>query len=377
MIDGVKHIARIAVVVLLWVGIAVAQSDKAIEAQRTKIATLERDIKQSENKVSQLRRNRSSREGEVRALAAQVQQRSRLLNEQQKQVGLLNDDINQCDKNIDSLEVLFSKEREAYASMVRDAYRSYRQNSILSYIFTSEDFVDLSRRLVYVRSVAKIRTERIERIREITLDIEEQRTQLKSSSDELSATIEEVSRQKSSLESDISSAKASISQMSRQEREELSASQLKQKQLDSAIAELQKLVKNNTQGASFSAKTSNLNLPIVGGRVKRYMDNMAEVVGAKGAKVISIYDGKVVEVKQNRITGNYDIYVAHGEYISSYAGLSAVSVDKGQNITRNTTIGLIGASIDLATMNSEYKIVFGIYPPSTSTKMKASDCFKR
>ena len=40
------------------------------------------------------------------------------------------------------------------------------------------------------------------------------------------------------------------------------------------------------------------------GRVKRYKENMAEITGPKGAHVISIYDGKVVDVKRNRITSN-------------------------------------------------------------------------
>ena len=34
---------------------------------------------------------------------------------------------------------------------------------------------------------------------------------------------------------------------------------------------------------------------------------MAEISGPKGAHVISIYDGKVVEIKRNRITNKYDV----------------------------------------------------------------------
>ncbi len=353
-----------------------AQSD-AIEAQRAKIAALEKQISQSEKQVEQLRKSRSAHESQVRSLASQVEQRNQLMRVQQGQINLLNSDILQCDNNLDSLQGLFLVEREAYASMVRDAYRTYRQNSILSYIFTSEDFVDLSRRLVYVRSVAKIRQGRIARIRELTHEIESQRNQLRQSSEELALTVDDLSKQRSSLQRDITSAKSSISQMSRQEKSALAESQLKQKQLDSAIAQMQKLIKGNEQGATFSNTTSNLNLPVVGGRVKRYMDNMAEIVGSQGARVISIYEGKVVEVKQNRITGNYDVYVAHGEYITTYAGLSSVAVAKGSNIVRNATLGVVGAAIDLTTMRSEYKIVFGIYPPNANVKMKASDCFKK
>lgn len=104
---------------------------------------------------------------------------------------------------------------------------------------------------------------------------------------------------------------------------------------------------------------------------------MAEVVGPEGAAVVAIYEGKVVDVKQNRITGKYDIYVAHGEYITSYAGLKSASVGRDQSVKKNQTIGQVGAAVDIITMNTEHKIIFGIYPPSPTQKMKAADCFKK
>lgn len=65
--------------------------------------------------------------------------------------------------------------------------------------------------------------------------------------------------------------------------------------------------------------------------------------GAEGAQVISIYEGKVVEVKRNRITNKYDVYIAHGEYISSYANLNSVTVGKDDKVARNQQIGTIGS----------------------------------
>lgn len=112
------------------------------------------------------------------------------------------------------------------------------------------------------------------------------------------------------------------------------------------------------------------------GRVKRYKENMAEITGPKGAHVISIYDGKVVDIKRNRITNKYDVYVAHGEYITSYANLGTICVEKGQKVARNAQLGTIGSSVNVMTMETEYKLVFGIYPPNPGQKMRAEDCFK-
>ena len=68
--------------------------------------------------------------------------------------------------------------------------------------------------------------------------------------------------------------------------------------------------------------------------MKRYRDNMAEITGPKGARITAIYEGKVVDVKRNRITNRFDVYIAHGQYITSYANLNSVSVAKGQTVAK-------------------------------------------
>ena len=186
-----------------------------------------------------------------------------------------------------------------------------------------------------------------------------------------------LSAQREKLQRDARNAKASIRSMSQKEKTALQRKIAQEQQLDVAIGELRKLTKGNTEGASFSAKTSGLRLPVTAGRVKRYKENMAEITGPKGAHVISIYDGKVVDVKRNRITNKYDVYVAHGEYITSYANMGTICVEKGQKVARNVQIGTIGSAVNVMTMETEYKLVFGIYPPNPGQKMRAEECFRK
>ena len=147
--------------------------------------------------------------------------------------------------------------------------------------------------------------------------------------------------------------------------------------MEVAIDELRRLTKGNKEGASFSKLTSNLNLPVVGGTVRKYKGNMAEIVGRRDAAVNTIYAGKVLDIKRNRITNKYDVYVAHGEYISTYANLSEVCVAKDAKVAKNQRIGTIGSSVNLTSMEMEYKMVFGIYSPNPNEVMQASQCFKK
>ncbi len=352
-------------------------AQNSVDNQKKVIEALEKQIAAEAKQISSLRSDKSAVESRVQSLARQVEQRNRLLREQQLQLNLLSKDIDSVALRSVDLNSELLEHRELYAQMVREAYRNYQHNNFISYIFASEDFQDVARRIVNIRRVAQLRAARIAAIDSLSLSLDATRTLLLDRKASLDSTVVGITRQKNSIQSDINSARAQINTMSTKERAALQNKALQEQKLTSALDELRRLSKGNTQGDSFTAKTSNLNLPVSGGRVKRYMDNMAEVVGKEDAGVIAIYEGKVVDVKQNRITGKYDIYIAHGEYITSYAGLKSTWVKKGESVKKNQTIGQVGAAVDIITMNTEYKIIFGIYPPSPTQKMKASDCFKK
>ncbi|MFR9503603.1 MAG: peptidoglycan DD-metalloendopeptidase family protein [Rikenellaceae bacterium] len=364
-------------IILLLLCATTLSAQNSVEQQKRVIAAIESQIAQGEKEITSIRRDKSAKESRVRSLASQVEQRNRLLSAQQTQLSLLERDIEESSIRSTQLHEELDAEREAYGQMVREAYRNYRNNNFLSYIFASDNFNDVARRIVNIRRVAHLREQRIKSIDSLSLHLDSTRTHLLGRKATLDSTVVSIKDQRGRIESDIKSARSEITTMSTKEKSALQANALREQKLSTAIEELRKLSKGNSTGASFTSSTSNLNLPVAGGRVKRYMDNMAEVVGDHGAAVISIYEGKVVDVKQNRITGKYDLYIAHGEYITSYAGLKSTSVTKDQKVSKNQTIGEVGASVDVITLNTEYKIIFGIYPPSPKSQMKASDCFKK
>ena len=260
--------------------------------------------------------------------------------------------------------------------MVREAYRNYKHNNYLTFLFSSRDFADVARKITALREVASLRERKLRDIEELTVQMRHEKEELDLRKRSLDSVTRSLSAQRAKLQRDARNAKASIRSLSQKEKQALQRKMSQEQQLGVAISELRKLTKGNTEGASFSTKTSGLRLPVTAGRVKRYKENMAEITGPKGAHVISIYDGKVVDIKRNRITNKYDVYVAHGEYITSYANLGTICVEKDQKVARNAQLGTIGSSVNVMTMETEYKLVFGIYPPNPGQKMRAEDCFK-
>ncbi len=368
------------IIITLFISIVAfdfANADDKIDKQKSLIATLEKQVAEGEREIESLRKSRAAHEQKASSLARQVETRNRLLAAQRSEEVTLRAEIADADEQATELTGRLSEERSHYAKMVREAYRSYNNHNLMTYLFSAKDFQDMARKVSNMRAVAQLRERRIDLIDSLSVELNRQRQILVDRKLEHDKVINDLTVQKQRLQSDVNSARANVKAMSTKERKALQEKELQQRKLDSAVAELQKLIKGNKTGATFKPSTTKLNLPVIGGRVKQYKDNMAEILGPEGAKIISIYEGKVVDIKSNRITGKYDIYIAHGEYITSYAGLYSVSVTKGQTVAKGAQIGVIGAAVDIITMQSEYKIVFGIYPPSTSEKISAASCFKK
>jgi murein DD-endopeptidase MepM/ murein hydrolase activator NlpD len=356
---------------------ATAQNSRKIEEQKRVIASLEKKIADEEQQIARLKKGRADTEERVQRMARQLDSRTRLLDETRRQAQLLRREIAHKDSLAGNLSSACERSRQEYAAMVREAYRNYRHQNYITFIFSSRSFSDMARKIAILREVAAVRERKLQEIVSLSEQVRIEKAELDARHQALGSVTRKLSSQKAELERSTKNAKLEIQRMSQKEKNALQRKVAQEQRLSVAISELRKLTKGNKAGASFSSSTSGLRLPVAAGRVKRYKGNMAEITGPKGAHVVSIYEGKVVEIKRNRITDKFDVFIAHGEYITSYANLGSVVVEKGQQVAKNQRIGTIGSAVNVLTMQTEYKLVFGIYPPNPSQKMLAENCFKK
>ena len=354
-----------------------AEEKARIAEQRRIVEQLEREVAASEKALSAIKKDKSTAQQRVKSITRQINSRNQLLSRTEREIGAIERNITLNDSLIAKTNEQILNERERYAEMVREAYRNYKQNNYITYLLASESFTDAARRIANIRAVAVLRAERLHRIDSLSKALDEQQLSLTARRHSLDSVQRRAEAQRTKLQGDVRSAQQAMKQLTTREQKALREQMENEERLDAAIDALRQLTKGNKEGASFSRTTSNLNLPVVGGKVKEYKGNMAVITGAKGASVRSIYDGKVVEVRRNRISGKYDVFVAHGEYITSYAGLDNVTVAKDAKVAKNGTLGTIGASVNLASMTTEYRVVFGIYSPNPKETMRAADCFKK
>lgn len=354
-----------------------AEEKARIAQQRKVVEELEEQLARDELRLKEIKEDKSNALKRMRTITKQINSRNTLLSRTEGEILSIEKNIALNDNMITQTREEYDTEREKYAEMVREAYRNHRQNNYATYILASESFTDIARRIANIRAVASLRAARLHRIDSLGKALEEQQTTLAERRHKLDSVKGKAVAQRDKLQKDVKSAQRTMNQLSTKEKAALREKLESEERLDAAIDELRKLTKGNKEGASFSRTTSNLNLPVEGGTVRRYKGNMAEITARKGAAVTTIYDGKVVEVKRNRISGQYDVFVAHGEYITSYANLESVTVEKNAKVGKNQRIGTIGSSMNLSTMQPEHKMVFGIYSPNPKETMRAADCFKK
>lgn len=354
-----------------------AEEKARIAQQRKVVEEIEQQLAQDELRLKAIKEDKSNALKRMRTITKQINSRNSLLSRTEGEIISIEKNIALNDNMITQTREEYDTEREKYAEMVREAYRNHRQNNYVTYILASDNFTDIARRIANIRAVASLRAARLHRIDSLGKALEEQQLSLAERRHQLDSVKGRAVAQRDKLQKDVKSAERTMNQLTTKERAALKEKLESEERLDAAIDELRKLTKGNKEGASFSRTTSNLNLPVEGGTVRRYKGNMAEITARKGAAVNSIYEGKVVEVKRNRISGQYDVFVAHGEYITSYANLESVTVEKDAKVGRNQRIGTIGSSMNLSTMQPEHKMVFGIYSPNPKETLRAADCFKK
>ncbi len=366
-----------ALVFIFLVSSVAAQNEQRIAEQRKAIAALEKKIAAEEAEINKLKKGRSATEERARRLTRQIEARNQLITETEQEASLIGEEIERTDSVAGKLAHSLERNRALYTTLARESYRNYRHNNYISYLFSAENFTEVARRLTALRELASLRERTLQAIEAEQVQLSEERKQLAKQHHALDSVTRSATRQKERLQRDVKTAKGEIRRITQRERAALQRKVEQEQQLSVAISELRKLTKGNKEGASFSKNTTGLHLPVSQGKVKRYKGNMAEIIGKKGAAVRTIYEGKVVEVKRNRITAKYDVFVAHGEYITSYANMGTVAVEKGQKVAKNQPLGTVGASVNAATMETEYKIVFGIYSPNPNEELSAAQCFKK
>ena len=373
-----KHIFLLCVVVLMAATVESVSAQKkttTVAEQKKRVEQYKRDLERTKKEVQNLKKEKGSATERVDKLTEQMNLRTSYIAETERKQELLKVEANALDKTIDSLATQLEYNKQVYAEAVRVAYRNYRTQRTTTYLFSSTDLSDATRRMVNIRHVAEQRQELAEEIVEQTQRLKGMRKELTHRRSELDSLERSLEAERSELKRDREEAKRTYEKLSQKERAALEEQKRQQQLLDKATQELRKLTEGNKVGKSFNNSTKALNLPVKNGKTEKMQTNMVKIIGTKGDAVNSIYEGKVIRIVVDN-TNHSTVMIAHGSYVSVYTHLSQIRVAVGDVVKRNEQIGSIGIGVDHKGVMSAY-MQFMIINTESSTPMNVMDCFKK
>ena len=138
---------RRLLIICLLAFLAREASCQTLESLREDIKRAEREISITNDLLSKTRKNQQSADKELKLIRNKIRNRRNIISNLEQQAGLLNRNIDEKGSTIASLEQDLARLRKEYGEMVYSAYKNYKLNSFLVFLFSSKDFNDATRRL--------------------------------------------------------------------------------------------------------------------------------------------------------------------------------------------------------------------------------------
>ncbi len=356
--------------------VSMAQDVESLENQ---IKTLQRDIKLGESLLKETSKDKKATLNQVSLLQAQINQREKLIKTYQNQINALDKDIQNNKNKIKGLEKELELLRKEYSNMLVITYRNRSKINNLLFIFSSEDFNQLLRRMRYIQELNDLVKIKIQDIDSTQIKIRQQLEKNERNKKEKERVLAQEEVQKSALVKDRDNLNNDIAALKKKESEiqkdiKSKEKQTKdiQKQIEKIIAEEIKKVKekehaNNNNAVesrdykltgSFAENKGKLLFPVDQGIITgRYglsqhptqkkvtiNNNGIDITTKEGSKARVVFDGKVCYITSQG--SNNVVLVGHGLYFTLYSNLDKVYVNIGEEIKAGQSIGRIHTNVN-------------------------------
>jgi murein DD-endopeptidase MepM/ murein hydrolase activator NlpD len=304
-----------------------------------------------------------------KSLQLQIGNREKILKNLKQQISVLNSDIAQKQKTLDTLELNKNQLKEKQSRLIRSNYlNSITKNKYL-FLFSSKGWDDYLDRKRYIKQYNQfIRTElgsldkQEKAIQKILNEISKNKTEI-----EKLALIENANLTKLNEESGLKTQILNnLNSNESKYRTILNSQKIQREQLNKSIEKIiiDRLKNSNGSKAvpdiiagteNFSTYKSKLSWPVSKGFISSgfgrhshpgmpgvYTNNSGvDIITNPNETVRAVFDGDVAGLMY--INGyNWMVIVRHGEYYSVYSKLQSVNISKGDNITKNQPLGKIG-----------------------------------
>ena len=334
---------------------------------------LERERDLNIQKINEAEKNLKETENTKIASIGRLNVINRQINNRQSLIKSLRSDINIQDKEIRSLtSIISSLNNDAllltneYADMIFNSYKSRSSLTKLSYIFSSENYNQMFRRMNYLFQYSSYRKNQIDEIKEVRNNLVVEEENLIRVKENKSILLKSELSESRKLQNLKGSQKKIISDLNNRQnkiRREIQNRKEALRKLDELIREIirkeseilrsdDELIDLERISSEFESLIGKHKWPVSSGFISNKFGEHAhpviksikvkndgiDIQTNKSSKVYSIYDGKVSTIAFIPGMSNV-VIINHGNYFTLYAKLKNLKIEKNQIIYTGDQIG--------------------------------------
>ena len=401
-----KRLFFLFVFVFTGAGFLYAQDDKSqMERERQEI---QQELANLQKNYNQIKGQRSATLGQLSVLKRKIQVQERYLNNINREIRYLNDDIYSSTLEIIKMRKQLDTLKAQYSRSVVYAYKNRSNYDFLNFIFSAANFNDALKRIAYLKSYRSYREQQVNSIIETQQQIEKRKQLQISQMNEKKAAIQNQAKQVEVLQSQKKEKDVAVTELRSKEKElkkQIASKQKRDRDLKSAIlaivrreakkaeeeAKAKAKARENVTTTDVGAANTNTRTTTATTKPKSYLDLNAEDVKLNASfesnrgklpwpvdnGVVSIHFGPyevegtklrgdnpgitistpstgmaVKSVFNGEVAGVYNmgdgmaVTIRHGKYFTTYSNLTSVSVGKGTEVATGQSIGKVGQSDD-------------------------------
>ena len=328
-------------------------------------------ISEAEKILKETEKSKNVTTGKLNVINKQINNRVSYISNLKKEIKFQNNEILDLSGVIYSLTNDLKILKNEYSEMIYYSYKSRSSLDKLGYVFSSNSYNQMFRRLGYIVQYTNSRKKQIQEIEIVTNELDNQKNNLIHEKRIQNKLLSDEVTENNKLQKLKRNQKKTISDLGKKERrikKELKERRISLEQLDNLIKEVIRSEREKLSGVdldliklseSFETNIGKLIWPVSSGFISnkfgvhphpviknvKVKNDGIDIQTSKGSKVYSVFSGKVSTVAF--IPGmNNVIIINHGEYYTLYAKLKNLLVEKGDIITIGQNIAYIVTNSD-------------------------------
>jgi septal ring factor EnvC (AmiA/AmiB activator) len=393
----VKRITKLSVSIfclLIFSQLIISQTTrKQLESQK---AAIQKELKQINELLFKNKKQRAETFSDIEKLSLKIERKQEFIKLTNKQINLLNKDLQENQKKQDQLSRELSQVRSAYKELILQSYKARSGKNRLMFVLSSETFFQAFKRTQYIKQYAVYRKAQANKI----LKLSEQLNKIKEELNERKLIKQQLLNDnrltQKSLENEKKQADKIAFNLRKEEKKYKKNILAKQRERTRIDKQIDKLIrdaiaasnKNKEKSDSFTltpeaiALEKNFELnkgklpwpvsrgvviqkfgtqphPVV--KTAKIKSNGIVIATETSAKVKTVFKGKVLSVLSFK-GSNPTILIQHGNYITAYKNLYKVYVAKGDDLQSGEVIGEVFTN----SSTGESSIQFSIFKRTTA-----------